>query len=95
MATFKALASGVLVVPCQEASFEAAIAREALQKKQPIKQCKAAEAKPVDLGDRRARVPRPKVDARAKVASSSRPGRASGLWGFCAGLGKEGRDVSS
>ncbi|KAJ1494097.1 hypothetical protein T484DRAFT_1927930 [Baffinella frigidus] len=50
-AMFKAVAAGTLVVPCQEVIIEAAIAREALQKKQPIKQCKASEKKPVDLLD--------------------------------------------
>jgi len=48
---FKELFAGSLAAPCKDVNFDAAIQREMLQKKQPVKQCKAAESKPVDLID--------------------------------------------
>ena len=36
-----------LVTKCQDIVIDAPIAREALQKSKPIKQCKATETKPV------------------------------------------------
>ena len=48
---FRELFAGTLAAECQEMSLEAATQRELLQKKQPFKQCKAAEDKPVNLED--------------------------------------------
>lgn len=48
---FKDLFAGALKSKCKDVNFDAAIQREMLQKKQPVKQCKAAESKPVDLVD--------------------------------------------
>ena len=48
---FKDLFSGTLAAECQKMNIEAATQREMLQKKQPFKQCKAAEGKPVNLED--------------------------------------------
>ena len=48
---FRELFAGTLAAECKEMSLEAATQRELLQKKQPFKQCKAAEDKPVNLED--------------------------------------------
>ena len=48
---FKDLFAGSLAAVCKDVTLDAAIQRELLQKKQPVKQCKAAESKPVDLVD--------------------------------------------
>ena len=47
----RALFAGELAAECKDVSIDAAIQREMLQKKQPVKQCKAAEGKPVNLED--------------------------------------------
>ena len=47
----RALFAGELAAECKDVSIDAAIQREMLQKKQPVKQCKAAESKPVNLED--------------------------------------------
>ena len=47
----RALVAGELAAECKDVSIDAAIQREMLQKKQPVKQCKAAESKPVNLED--------------------------------------------
>jgi len=48
---FKDLFAGTLAAECQKMNIEVATQREMLQKKQPFKQCKAAEGKPVNLED--------------------------------------------
>ena len=48
---FKELFQGKLAAACQEMNIEAATQRGLLQKKQPFKQSKAAEGKPVNLED--------------------------------------------
>jgi len=51
VAMFKQLFAGTLVTKCQDIVIDAPIAREALQKSKPIKQCKASQTKPINLED--------------------------------------------